>query len=217
MQLQFTCHFCGVVFNRNPGRHRVLQHTYCSSRCAGDARRVEEQIVCRGCGQTFSRIPSRGQVYCSILCRAEHKRRPVLDRFWEKVRKTDTCWLWTGGKREDGYGAFGVGNGVLVGAHRFSYLLTHGVLLPGSFVCHNCDTPSCVRPDHLRIDTPAGNTRDMVLKQRHQTKLSASDVRFIRSAWAKGRTQTSISTDLGVSQVLVSLILRGKAWAHVDQ
>lgn len=112
------------------------------------------------------------------------KARPVEERFWENVEKTDTCWLWTGNKQKDrGYGKIWTSKTKCEGAHRLSLRL-HGKDLPDNcVVLHTCDNPSCVNPDHLQIGSHRANQIDKVIKGRH----------------AKGQTQGhSILTDIEV-------------------
>jgi hypothetical protein len=92
--------------------------------------------------------------------------KPV-ERFWSRVEKTDGCWEYTGARTARGYGRLGVeGHSVL--AHRYSWELTHGTKLsPDVLVCHHCDNPCCVRPDHLFLGSSADNNRDMAAKGRH--------------------------------------------------
>jgi HNH endonuclease len=88
----------------------------------------------------------------------------AADQFWLHVRKTEGCWLWTGPTN----GRYGrVGRRTY--AHRVSYELEHGPIPDGLFVMHNCDTPLCVRPDHLRVGTAKENTQDAVAKRRMAT------------------------------------------------
>ncbi len=89
------------------------------------------------------------------------------ERFWSKVRKTDDCWVWTGGNNGR-YGVIGTGGrkGHQIYAHRASWYLAHGYLSPSLNVCHHCDNPPCVRPDHLFLGTDVDNMRDCKAKGR---------------------------------------------------
>jgi HNH endonuclease len=139
-----------------------------------DARPV--RVICGYCGIDFLtrewRIRQGGGKFCSAACRAKGKPQnepqPIEPRFWPKVRKTKTCWLWTGSKNNKGYGQLRVGGrkGSARSAHRIAWELANGPLVPGRCILHRCDTPACVRPDHLFEGSKADNTRDMVLKGR---------------------------------------------------
>jgi hypothetical protein len=88
------------------------------------------------------------------------------ERFWAKVDKTETCWMWTASKDRRGYGKFCVQRKI-VPAHRYAYSLAHGAIPHGLFVCHKCDVPSCVNLEHLWLGSPSDNTADMIKKNRH--------------------------------------------------
>ncbi len=90
-----------------------------------------------------------------------------LERFWSKVIKTDTCWEWQGKPDIGGYGIFVIRSYERIRAHRFSWELYNRCPVPdGMFVCHHCDNPRCVRPDHLFIGTNQDNLRDASVKGR---------------------------------------------------
>lgn len=87
-----------------------------------------------------------------------------VENFWSKVEKIPfhSCWEWIAAQK-DGYGRFG-SSGY---AHRYSYELHKGKIPQGLFVCHHCDNPSCVNPDHLFLGTNEDNVRDMFQKNRN--------------------------------------------------
>ncbi len=92
----------------------------------------------------------------------------LIRRFWKYAHKADGCWLWTGTLRPDGYGVLGLGGRKdgLIRAHRLSWII-RGLDLPDNMiVCHKCDTPPCVNPEHLFIGTHLDNHTDMKLKGR---------------------------------------------------
>lgn len=94
------------------------------------------------------------------------KKASIEERFFDKVNKTDSCWLWTGSLTSRGYGSIGV-DGKNVSAHRLSYMLFNGDIPDGFVVCHSCDVPACVNPEHLWVGTASDNMKDMVAKNRH--------------------------------------------------
>lgn len=83
----------------------------------------------------------------------------LTERFMARVKKSDGCWLWTGGKRGRPGAQYGkyMMDGKLTGAHRISYQLFVGPIPEGMTIDHICRTTLCVRPDHLRVLTLVEN------------------------------------------------------------
>lgn len=87
-----------------------------------------------------------------------HIDATILDRFWKKVQKTESCWLWTGMKSEKGYGLLHV-NGKVKRAHQVAYIGITGTKIPeGMQLDHLCRNPACVNPSHLEPVTSRENT-----------------------------------------------------------
>lgn len=84
------------------------------------------------------------------------KLTPPTVRFWAKVKKTKTCWLWTAASSR-GYGQLGI-NKKLIYAHRFSYELHRGKIPQGLHIDHLCRVKKCVNPRHLEVVTQRQNT-----------------------------------------------------------
>lgn len=131
------------------------------------------------------------------------------------------CWIWTGWTGPDGYGLVGR-EGRNVRVHRLQMANKLGrEISRAEVVCHVCDTPSCVNPDHLFIGTQAENMRDMARKKRaasgishHAAKLTAAQVIEIFTAT---ETHDEIAHRFGVKRECVGKIKRGERWRKVTE
>jgi hypothetical protein len=178
--------------------------------------------VCQVCGKQFPHDhPSRGQKYCSKICGGVAFRRSLADRFWEKVLKTDSCWLWRGAIGDSGYGHIADENRKTKIASRVSWELHYGSIPAGLHVLHRCDNPPCVRPDHLFLGTDADNAADMYAKGRQhkargeahpRAKLTEDQVRAIRQG---RRTDAAFAREFGVTATAIYSVRRGQTWRHV--
>lgn len=73
------------------------------------------------------------------------------ERFWAKVEKTESCWLWKAARTKGGYGVFNFGNGLCSSAHRFSWELVNEPITDGLELNHLCHIRHCVNPAHLEL------------------------------------------------------------------
>ncbi len=142
-------------------------------------------------------------------------RPPLEDRLNGKYEIAESgCWEWMGQKNGYGYGLIWR-DGKPVRAHRVMYELHAGKPLGADeVVCHRCDNPKCINPDHLFVGTRADNNADMRAKRRHKfseahwnAKLTASDVAEIRNS---GELQHVLAAKFGVSQPTIGRIMRGE-------
>jgi hypothetical protein len=135
-----------------------------------------------------------------------------MERFWSKVERTDGCWLWRGKRKRSGYGVFSF-RGKRVRAHRMAWRLEHGSVPSDRLVCHRCDQPACVRPEHLFLGTSADNMRDMRSKGRapkHSTpKLTQERAEELRRLRAEGLSWPMLSAEFGVGVSTARKIVAG--------
>jgi hypothetical protein len=219
------CAQCGTPFNPRPRAVRQGQGRFCSGDCVSRSRRAGPELTCAHCGKTFYRPPSgvsrSERPFCGKPCADAGKTPPPEARFWPKVAIGPGCWIWTGKVRKNGYGAIQI-NGRGGYAHRFSWELHFGAIPKGHSVCHTCDNPACVRPDHLFVGTTADNNSDMWRKDRGRhgehhpcSKLTAEDVREIRRLVAAGVRRSEIADRFGITRNHLVKIASGRSWKRV--
>lgn len=159
------------------------------------------------------------------------------ERFWGKPERIGDCLVWPATQQNhSGYGLFYC-DGKYRAAHRIAYILAHGPIPDGMFVCHRCDNPSCVNPEHLFLGTHQDNMDDCTRKGRHargdrsgprlhpekmsrgehryNAKLTDDLVREIRRLHQNGMRGRAIGKAFGITESAVSAIVHGKSWKHV--
>jgi hypothetical protein len=136
--------------------------------------------------------------------------------FWSSVdrRGPDECWPWIA-YSEEGYGRFFY-EGLMRGAHELALTFTTGeVRAPELDTCHSCNNPPCCNPRHLRFDTRQSNVDDMVAAQRQRKgRFSDDQIRTMRLRYSNGAAQVDLARDYGITNGLVSQIVRGLRYAH---
>ena len=143
-------------------------------------------------------------------------------RFWAKVDRSGECWIWLGAKTPAGYGNLKHRQRTLF-AHRVAFKLAHGEesLTDEDLILHSCDVRLCVRPEHLRPGTHRENMAECTAKLRNRkegtkaAKLTAEQVRDLRSRYDAGETQGALAKAFGLTQSGVSNIVLKKTWSWV--
>lgn len=161
-----------------------------------------------------------------------------MKRFFEKVKKTSTCWLWTAGLH-NGYGTFKLNN-KQYRVHRLIWEFVNGPVPKDLYVLHKCDIRNCVNPKHLFLGTAQDNIDDCIKKGRFRvssgrnhgtktmperiargsrhgvSKLDEKDIVNIRKYYASGNeTHLSLAKKFKVTEGNIQQIVNRKTWIHV--
>lgn len=142
--------------------------------------------------------------------------------YYASAPNENGCTLWTGKTGHWGYGKIFWDSKTQL-AHRLAWEVANGPIPSGKFICHRCDVPACVNPDHLFLGTAADNSADMIAKGRHATKpargeahrsavLTAEQVLAIRD---DPRSTTVLAAIYGIASQNISRIKRRLAWRHL--
>ena len=148
----------------------------------------------------------------------------IKARFWTKVKKTSSCWLWQGALNE-GYGNFGI-DGQNYRAHRIAWTISRKKKPKNLCVLHKCDNPKCVNPAHLFLGTISDNNIDCALKGRMviphpkgenhpKAKICEKDVRDIRQFYIDGLSFREIACKYNISRCQTTRIVTRRNWGHV--
>lgn len=151
-------------------------------------------------------------------------------RFWSKVNKTESCWIWTGALVK-GYGEVRPFRAVpCIKSHRAAWILCVGPIPDGLWVLHNCpggDNPACVNPNHLWLGTAADNSADRDAKgrhwtrvalrgvQRHNHKLTPEAAEIIRNEYGKSSGR-ELAKRFNVSHAAIRSCVIGRTWRVID-
>lgn len=177
---------------------------------------VSDRLCACGCGRftlTADRTDAtrgyvQGQPLTFLRGHAQRLRIGTLADYWNaRVERGEGCWEWQGHRDNRGYGSIGYGGRTLK-AHRVAYELHHGEIAPGMEVCHRCDNPACVNPDHLFVGTHQDNMRDCRDKGRFHTKLTPSQLRDVRET---NKPRRQLAEEYGISTDHVSRLKNNRS------
>jgi hypothetical protein len=154
----------------------------------------------------------------------------VIQKLHQRIVKTvDDCWVWTGARNTLGYGMISH-NRTLIRAHRLSFAVSSGKDPADFLVCHRCDNPPCINPNHLFLGSYADNNADMKAKGRRKSSyptiplrgslnggavLTEALVMEARLRRANGETYQAISDSFGVQYHTIRLAVIGRSWGHM--
>lgn len=149
----------------------------------------------------------------------------TLESLMANTVRVGSCLEWQGARDGEGYGRTQQRGKVWM-ANRLSWVLSHGPIPAGLEVCHRCDNPPCVNPEHLFLGTHQDNMRDAIAKGRFKiaglpgvtnlsAKLNDEQVREIRALAEQGVSQRTLARRFGVTQSTVWRIVRRHKWTHV--
>jgi hypothetical protein len=143
-----------------------------------------------------------------------------------RIKENNGCWEWCSKRDRAGYGQLTRERKNLM-AHKLSYQIFVGPIKKGLYVCHKCDNPPCIRPDHLFLGTQKQNMKDCIEKGRFKIggnkysaaanqRLTEKQVKEIRRKYPSGNyTQLELAKFYGVTQTCISDILVFKTWKHL--
>jgi hypothetical protein len=135
--------------------------------------------------------------------------------FLSFVNKTDTCWLWTGYKANNGYGHVRIGKKI-VSSHRVAYNMWNGSIPNGLLIRHLCRNRECVNPKHLVIGTHSDNNGiDRIRDKSYRHKLDEDDIRNIRILSGFAFTHKELAKEYGISKEMIGQIIRKTAYASI--
>jgi hypothetical protein len=152
--------------------------------------------------------------------------RPKLDskeKFWKKTdkRSDNECWVFLGAKDKDGYGQFWDGdNKIMTRAHVFSAKIHLGNKPNNMCVCHKCDNPICVNPNHLFFGTALDNQNDKMTKNRHAKGESQGHSKLTNEQIAEIRLRANdnykvLCEEFNIVPSTVYRIWHKESWKHL--
>jgi len=209
---------CGIKFDKFDKYRREREYIIGHGRRKRKDLRLpnedNQMMFCAcGCGKKFLKYDESGRPRVRI---PHHSNKTLIEKFSRNINVTPFCWEWTGSKTKAGYGRI-FHEKKSHFAHRFSYKFYIGDVLDDIEVCHYCDNPSCVNPQHLFLGTHLDNMHDSFRKGRLKgTPLTDDDVRMIRFLHRNTRKKyKETALKYGIAAAYVSKIVNYKQRRNV--
>lgn len=159
---------------------------------------------------------------CKDSIHRENYDEEMKQKLLSSIKDVNGCWEWQGARHRQGYGNFPYKRSVHL-AHRISWKLFKGEIPINMKVCHKCDNPPCVNPDHLFLGYQKDNVNDMFKKQRKdhkgekhpRVKLTKQQILEIRDLLNRGITQEIICSKYGITNSHVGSIKHRRTWKDI--
>lgn len=235
-KIEMNCVECQKPFNIYKSELKKCKSAgkYCSKACQSKRSKITKCVVCNSEYKIYDCEEKRGRKYCSQKCAGKitYKKKKCFvrdspqERFFKNISEKNHpngCWIWDGLVNDALYGRMIILKKE-IGAHRYAWELYNGEIAAGLIVCHKCDNPSCVNPDHLFLGTHKDNTFDMIEKGRGPNfkgekhpghKLNNKQVKEIKNKLLLGEKQADLAREYKISPMTISNIKLKKQWTHV--
>lgn len=231
-----SCLTCNKKFKRPNSEIKKGGGKYCSKKCMDFGKsEIKNCIRCNKEFKTYKSNIKRGNGrFCSLSCsgKSTYKNKSCFqtltpqERFFKNISNEnhpDNCWIWIGLKNKFGYGRIRMNYSDHT-AHRYSYELHKEQIKNYLLVCHTCDRPMCVNPDHLYLGTHQDNAVDRKTRNRNNprrgsnhsnAKLNEQIVKEIKNNLFKYMSVSEIAKKYNVKYETILAIKTGKNWKHV--
>ena len=220
--IDITGHRFGrIVAIRFSGKNKHGQRQYLFKCDCGNEKIIDAHSVKRGKTSSCGCFSKESLAMGHRWKKQTHEER-AAETLLKHIVKTDTCWVWKGRTNKKGYGIIGFRNEDGRMAHRVAWILKNGEIPEGLCVCHKCDNPPCVNPDHLFLGTNQENIADRHAKGRsnaprgEQHGMSVLNDHQVKQIQSDPRPSRQVGKTYGISKTHVLRIKKGESWKALN-